>query len=226
MVTRPNRTDQLLIAQGLAAHALATTHAARLTPRLAAGLVDGLAADLTVHGALVPGALTARQEKKGATATVATVAAGAASRIASIRSAITHAGLSAGARKAWGVGQKVQARVVSSVIAAAELISRRAAAAPEELRAAGILATDVAALSAAAAALGGADRTQESSKLTAKGATAARNAAGRRVLDATRRIATAGQLEFHDDAAVAAEFAALLSAGAKKQAAPKPVTPG
>jgi len=223
MATRPNRTDQLLIAQGLAAHALATEHAARVTPRLTAGLVDGLAADLTVHGALVPGALSARQEKKGATATVATIAGGAAARIASIRSAITHAGLSAGSRKAWGVGQKVQARVVSSVIAAATVIASRASTAPEEARAAGILAADLAGLAAAATALGGADLTQENSKRTAKTATAARNIAGRRILDATRRIATAGQLEFHDDADIGAEFTALLSAGTKQKAAPKPV---
>ena len=173
----------------------------------------------------MPGALTARQQKKGATATVATTAAAAASRISAMRSALTHAPVLAGFRKAWGVGQKVQPRVVSSVLAAAELIARRAASAPDEARAAGITTADLTSLAAAATALGGADLTQETSKLSAKAATAARNAAGLRVLDATNRIGTAGQLEFHDEPAIAAEFSALLGAGTKKRPAPKPATP-
>lgn len=222
---RPSRDDNRVRERGVEALAIAREDQARLEARLPAAMIDGLASDLEAFGELVPGALARRAQTRGATAGQNTAAASAARLTAAIRSSVAAAGFDAGARKAWGVGQKVHKRIVKSVRAAGEVILARAAAAPGEARDAGVLPRDLEALAGALTALSGADAVQEDRKVGAKGATAARNAAGRRIEKATRRIAAAGELEFADEPARAARYATLFRAPRRRRRAPAPVPP-
>lgn len=220
---RPRTKHSRAVELGVAAHALVTEDRAALEPRLSPALIDGLGADLSAFGELAPGAIQERAERKASTVGQHEAAARVAALVSGMRLAVTNAGLGAAARKAWGVGQKVDARVVKRTVAAGEMAARRGATAPDEARTAGILPSDLEALAAALDALRGADAAQEQKKTTAKVATRARDDAHRRIEDAVKRIAAAGVLQFGGtDPGRAAKYAELLGGPKRRKPAPAP----
>ena len=66
--SRPDKNFTEITQLGLKANALAVQYTAVLTPRLSAGLVANLQADLTSLGAVVPAAIGAKGDSKQATA--------------------------------------------------------------------------------------------------------------------------------------------------------------
>ena len=140
---RPTARPTDIQQKGIDALGLATEHRDAIEGRLAAGAVDGLAADLSQVGAVVPQAVQARLERIGATAEQVEAGLRVKRLVMAIRKSIAISGLDAAARKAWGAGSDVSPEVVKSVIAAADTIIARAAAKPDEARAAGVLPGDI-----------------------------------------------------------------------------------
>lgn len=211
--SKPAKQFASIIQTGIKAQGLAEGHRADIEARLPAGLIDGLGADLQALGQLVPAATQVRHESKGATAGQNTALESAYALVTAVRTAIQRSGQSKDVQKRYGVGAKVNARVVKDVIAATRVIVDRVDAAPDEARAAGVLPADIDALRAAETALRAADVAQETKRASTPLSTKARNQASRRVLSAIDRIAGAGILAFASDATVRARFEALLGAG-------------
>jgi len=122
--------------------------------------------------------------------------------------AVAGAKAKSAVRKAYGITRKA-ATEPRAVLAAGALIATRAQAEPTEALSLGILPADVTALSAALAAVTAAEVVAKGS--TGGAATAKeRQAAEVRMHEAVARIAGAGALAFATNAAVRAEFAALV----------------
>ncbi len=216
---RPVRSAVEIEQKGLDALGLLNEYAARLSDRLPAGMVGGLGADLGSIGVVVPGAVAARLEQKGATQTQNEAAATAKSLVMGIRKSLVAAGVAKASRVEFGEGAKVTPAVVKSVIAAGRQILARAETHPEELREAGVLDRDVAALREAVDAASEADRRQEARKKASRDATATRDETLVRVERTVRRIAAAGQLEFVSEPEVRRRFEALVPALTKTKKA-------
>ncbi len=195
---------------------------AALEPRLPAGLLDGLDANIATLSGQAAEAPRARAESKVATVSQNVAIKRAATLAADIRGAIKAAHSSAEVRRAYGVG----AATISTVKAAratGEQILTRAASKPEEVREAGVLDADLAGLRAAVDAVVGADTAQENRRAAAPATTRGRNESARRLEDAVRRIAAAGQLQFSGDATRRAEYAGLVAkTAARAKAKPTP----
>ncbi len=212
---RPTRSAVETEQKALDAHALAVAHRARIEDRLPEGAIDALAEDLGAIGVIVPGALKARLERRGATESQTEAAAHAKDLVMGIRRSLATAGLSKATRAEYGEGSRLAPEVVKSVVGAGEQILSRAAAHPEEVRAAGILERDLVALREAIDAAIAADRTQESRKKAQRDATAARNATLVRIEAIVKRISSAGQLEFVGEPETRRKFEALVAPVAK-----------
>lgn len=181
----------------------------KLVSRLPAGLQEGLKADLTGLSGLVADAAEARTTAKGATAGQDTAAENAAAIITGIRGAVRKSGMPASVGKAYGVGAKVDPRLVRTVLANGAVILERAAKQPEEARAAGVLDTDLAELRTLLQSLATVDEEQERIVAAKPMTTGERNKAARRVLDAVKRVSAAGELAFARDPELRAQFDAL-----------------
>lgn len=181
---------------GLKAHALAVAHKADLDARLPAGLVDGLESDLDSLGVLLPGVKTTRAASKAAMGDQDTALAQVHERVIAIDAAVRSTPSLKSVRRDWGVGAKVNAKLVKDVLSEADTVIARAAAAPDEAREAGLLQADLDTLAADRAAAATANKTQESTRAGSPQATAARNEAARRVLYAAQKIAAVGVLHY------------------------------
>lgn len=217
---RPKARPTDIQQKGIEALGLATEHRDAIEGRLAAGAVDGLAADLSQVGAVVPQAVQARLERIGATAEQVEAALQVKRLVMAIRKSIASSDLDDAARKAWGAGSKVDPEIVKSVISAADVIIARATAKPDEARAAGVLPGGIETLRAAVATTRNVDSTQESRKASSKNATRDRDTTLVRIETTIKKLSAAGQLAFAGSPAVAARFAALTasSPGRKKKA--------
>jgi hypothetical protein len=213
----PKREFSVVTQRGLKAWELASAHQAALVPRLPAGTLDGLTADLMKLGADVPGALVTRSTAKTATRSQNEALTQGYSLVTAIRTSVSRRGAKADVRAAYGVGAKTSARVVKQVVAAITLILERAAAQPAEAAALGILKKDLAALEEDRAAISSADGVQEEKRAGAPGATKERNRTANRVLGAVDEIMAAGVLEFAKEAGIRREFEALVSGGGKRK---------
>jgi hypothetical protein len=96
----PNTDFNASIQRGLKALALAKKHQAALEPRLQAGTLDGLTADLQKLGADVPGALVTRSTAKTATKTQNEALAQGYSLVTAIRTSVSRRGATADVRAA------------------------------------------------------------------------------------------------------------------------------
>jgi hypothetical protein len=214
---KPRLTAAQANQKGLEAHRLATRDRAELEPRLTAGVIDGLGADLTGLGVVVPGVVQERSERNAATQGQYGALARLHEIISAIRTSAVNSDLGKTEQKRWAVGQKVQAKVAKSVIAAGEMIAARATAAPDEARALGVLPADEAALRTAIAEARGADDAQEAKKVSAKVATRTRDETLVRIDAAVKRIGSAGLLAFRGNASKGAEYEALLAGTPRKR---------
>ncbi len=206
---------------GRAALVLAQQHEAVLAPRLAAGLVDGLSADLDVFEGKRAQVPVARETLRSATQAQNEVAKQAQTFLVAARAAIIRSGASASQRAGFGLKLPVEPRRVASVVAALEAFLGGAAQAPEATRTAGLLTADLAEAQRLLASLLSADATQETKKETRKESTAERNQAQARIERAIDSIIGAARIAFLSRPDVTARFVALVPSSPRKpRAAP------
>lgn len=214
---KPRRKPDEIIPWATEALQLAGEDRESLEPRLGAGLLDGAGADLAQVVPVVSGTKQKRAEKRAATATQNELAQRAAEMVMNIRTALNVSSLSAAAKKRYGVGLRVQPTVVSSVVTGGNALLSQADLTPDEIRGTGVLPADLDGLRALLAELSGADTAQENKKVSAKNATAQRNATLRRLEDAVRKIAAAGLLANAANPERRARYAALLEGPSKSK---------
>jgi hypothetical protein len=177
---------------------LAEKDRALLEPRLVAGTLTGLREDTEALRREAPGAQAARQLKKAATATQKSAALALAGLVQGIRAACKSAGLDADVLRAVGVGRRLAATVVKSVVDAAGQVELAYREFPDAMRSAGVLPTDLERLTALRARLQSVDEAQELGKVTSKEKTASRDDAKRRVLAVIGKVLAAAELAFLD----------------------------
>jgi hypothetical protein len=199
---------------GTAAYNLAMQHAADLTPRLPAGMLATLAADLTVLGAN-PNPPAAPPPTAGQTAPAATplslvdATANAVALITGIHEAILGAKAPSAVRKAYGASAKSATKEPKAVLDEGQKILAQAQTDPSQALSLGILPADTAALGQALAAVTAAETLAKAAG-GKTGATAKQmHAAEVSMHEAVARIAGVGTLAFATNAAVRAQFAAL-----------------
>lgn len=195
---------------GTAAYALAVQYEAALDPRLPAGTLANLAADLTTLGA-APAPTTPPPAPTGPAPTppptLAQAMALTVSLVSGIRESVAGAKPAPAVRKAYGASSRTPTKEATAVFDDGTKIVARAQGNPAEALSLGILPGDVTALSQALAALGAAEKAAKGAQagVTAK----ARRAAETRMHEAVARIAGVGALAFATNAAVRAQFTAL-----------------
>ncbi|MFT3767632.1 MAG: hypothetical protein QM820_19430 [Minicystis sp.] len=210
--------------RGLKALNLALVYAAEIGPRLGPNLVSELQNDLGTLGVVVPGAKQAHDEAQGATVTQTVVLSRGYEKASVVRTAVRKAKASDEVKKAYGVGQRMDRRLVRDVKAALNQIIDRATKVPAEAASLGILPQDIDAMKELVETISDAHQTQDEKQASAPQTTKQRNATGNRILAAIGRIEGAGLIHFTDDPTVRASFEALgvgVGKGRKKGAATK-----
>jgi hypothetical protein len=218
---KPKQGFNEIVQAGEKAYVLGTAHQSALEPRLPAGCLEGLRADLDSLTGKVTAQKTATMGVRSATASQAEALAAAHELISAVRQVLTKAKASTDTRRAYGLGTRLQATMVTSVLAAGRAILARAAASPDEARGFGILESDLSRLASLLDAAASADQAQEGLRASAPQQTGERNRCGRRIVAAVGRIAGAGVLAFAEDAALRQQFDALDAGPRKKPAAKK-----
>ena len=206
---------------GAKAYALAVAHRPEIEPRLPAGTIRALGADLTTLGAAPSspssqGAAAPPAAPAGASPSLAESLTTLVNLVTAMHGAITAAKAKTAVHRAYVGAGRGPLKAPKAVLAAAHKLAARAASAPSEAIGLGILPADVAALDSAIAsfmaaeALATAPRGGKAAAGAGAGAPAKlKRAAATRMHDATARIAGAGALAFAQSAAIRAEFEAL-----------------
>jgi len=225
MARTPSRDLTPVIQLGLKAHRLATDEGA-IVPRLPAGFLDGLAADIAALGTLAAGARQAHLDATLATETQNAELDHAFQLVSAIRTAVRRAKPRPDVRRMYGVGHRLDPRSVTHLVVALSGLIDRATARPDEARDLGLLDRDVAELRELLATIRAANTRQETRRAKAPSSTKERDAAARRVLAAVSRIAGAGIVEFAHDPSKRAPFEALLEPPHRKpKSASRPAVP-
>lgn len=217
--TRPVQGFHIVGQLGLKAFNLATAHKTVMDERIP-GVVDALALNLDSLGVAIPGVFQTRHDSVVATAEQNAQIRQGYSLFRAVRRMVTRAKVPDEVRKAYGVGQKVQSNLHSSVTGALQGILGRAAAEPAEAAALGLGPATVADITGFLASLADIGKEQDQKRAAAPLSTKERNRAGHRVLQAVALIAGAGMIAFRNNPATYASFDALL-AGSKKSSAKK-----
>jgi hypothetical protein len=196
---------------GTKAYALAGQYQAALDPRLPAGTVANLAADLATLGAdPLPTPPPGQTPPATPPPSLAEAMATAVTLITALHEAIRGAQPKADVRKAYGASSKTPTKEAKALLADGEKIVTQAQANPSQALSLGILPTDVAALVQALSDLTVAENLAKGKSGGAGGSTGKeRHAAEVRMHEAVARISGVGVLAFATNAAVRAEFAAL-----------------
>ncbi|MBU1410971.1 hypothetical protein KKC22_05580 [Myxococcota bacterium] len=183
---------------------------AELEPRLGAGTLTVLRVDVDELRAKAPGAVAARQLKMAATATQESAATTLSALVQGIRTASRCAQLDPEVLRALGVGRRLYATVVKSVVEAAEHVEQAYREFPDALRGAGVLPADLERVTALRARLQSVDEAQEQGKVTSKEKTASRDLTKRRALATIGRVLAAAELAFLDNPERLAMYRAVL----------------
>jgi hypothetical protein len=198
------------VTAGQSAYALAVEYCAQLDPRLPAGTIKTLAADLTTLGSPPPAPTPAPTPAAPLAATTsASVAATpaapptlpvalstAANLVSAIHDSVRSGTTSRSLRKEYGAGSSEPATEVEDVLAAATKIVARASAQPSEALTLGILPADMIALQQAIVELDAAETAAHGTTASSKTTAADKRAATTRIDQAVARIAGAGTLAF------------------------------
>ncbi len=204
------REIQADYSKGLQLQVLIERDRARLEARLEAGVLDGLDADLALLRDESTGAVVSRQTRKSATWTQRDAAERLLALVMAVRATLKLRKVDAVVLTRTGVGKKLDARIVRTVIEGARLVVGAYGQYPDQMRRAGVLPGDIAELESLTARLAAVDTEQEGTKVTAKQKTAARDAAHRRVKDAIAAIVGVAELAFVHDPERLAMYRALL----------------
>jgi hypothetical protein len=195
---------------------LADEHRESLEPRLAAGVLDHLRANVDSLDGARSGATRAQVDAKSATKNQNEAAKAGYALVESVRRAVTRAGAKASEKKAFGVGLRIREGSVPQIVAGLDAVADGAARYPE------LLPADLEKAAARRAALAGADRDQGAKKGRAKVATAARANVQVSVEGDVDAILAAAEMAFHDDPPTLALFRDLVPSRSKKKKATAP----
>jgi hypothetical protein len=225
--TKPKQGFHTIGQLGLKALDLGTAHKTVMDERIP-GVVDALGLDLDSLGAAVPGVFHTRHDSVVATAEQNARIRQGYLLFRAVRRMVTKAKAPSEIRKAYGVGQKVQPTMYSSVAGALQGIVGRAAAEPMEAAALGLGPATVADITGFLASLADIGKDQDQKRLAAPLSTKERNRLGHRILQSVALIAGVGMIAFRNNPATYASFDALLAgsrrSSAKKDAGAKPPT--
>lgn len=189
-----------------------------IVPRLSAGLLEGLKADLDELEALLTGRPSKTTEVKGLTGTEKEISEKGAEWVSGIREAVKRRAEKSGLIKAVGVGEKLKKEQSKSVVIAIEAILTAAKEKADEMRACGILESDILKGTAILNSLMGARRVQEEGIKTKKDLTTKKNIVQIRIENAIDEICTAGYLQYIDkDKVLAERFRDLIPSSPKKK---------
>jgi len=195
---------------GRGALALAIEQRAVIEPRLPAGLLDGLTADLDAFDGKRAAATLASESLREATRSQDAAAKAAHAFLIAARGAVGRNGATAAQRTAFGLKLAVKPEKVSSVVAGLDAFVDAATRYPDVARGSGLLAADVDQARALRAALAAADAAQEAKKQSRKTPTAERAELQQRIEKAVDAIVAAGTVAFVLDPTKAARFRALV----------------
>lgn len=201
---------------GRGALALALEQRVALEPRLPAGLLDGLAADLDAFDGKRTAAVIASEALRAATRTQNAAARTALDFLSATRGAVARNGASAAERAAFGLSLRPNANKIATVVAGLDAFVDGATRFPDVARDCGLLPADLDQARALRTALSTADADQETRKQTRKAPTAERVALQRRIEKAVDAIAAAGAVAFLLDPGLVQRFRALIPASAKR----------
>lgn len=209
--SKPKWEIQKALAAGREALALAKEQKEAVEPRLQAGALDGLAADLAQLDGLRSGRPARTTLVHGLTGSQKEIAKRGAKWVNAIRGSVKRHGAGEGLRGAVGVGQPVRSGLATSVTTALETILDAAKERPDEIRACGILDADLQNGQALLSALAGARATQDEGMTGKKDLTTLKDKVQVRLEAAVESISSSGYLEFLDrDPLLAQRFADLI----------------
>ena len=226
-IKKPTLASDEAVRRAESAHQHAIEDRRAIEPRLAAGLIDGVPADIALVRGILDSTLVVRTATKSLTAKQNAQAGDLAGLVSLVRAAIFRKfpGNKTLTRK-FGVGEKVTTGKVSSVTGGAEKVLAAAEKHPAETAQAAVLQSDLKELRGLLAALTTTDSVQEKSKADSKRATASRNAAVLRLQEAVKDISFAGQLAFRkSNPARAKIYADLIKGVSKARKTPPPANP-
>lgn len=220
----PKWKTEVAIRTGTAILELACRNRAEIEPRLEAGALDGMKANVEALRSKTSAAAQLKQEQQTATQTQIKARANAAKRASAVRESMRSAFPGDDELlTAFGVGVPAHTSSVGSVAKIAEIVIKAAGSNSERVREASVLPADIDKLREDLQALLDADAAQESKKIGAKEATTARNAAQLRVERDIALVLNAARLAFVGKPEVVRAFEELIpskgrSAKAKKTA--------
>jgi hypothetical protein len=209
--SKPDRDFNEINQLALKAQGLATQYASQIGNRLSAAFLASFAADITGLSVAVPATITSKGGQVQLTAAQAAALDGGYALVKGIRTTVKGHTADNDVLLAYGVGAKVNKRVVKEVTAALQTILNRIEAQPAEAASFDIVDEDVKAIKAALTEIATADQTQEAARAAGPQTTKDRNATARRLLDGVKKIAGAGMRAFVSDPTVYANFEALVS---------------
>ncbi len=210
--------DVLRSAEGT--HPLATQHAARLQPRLAAGFIPSIRTDAALLRTLSSGTAAVRADKTAATGTQDQAIADGARVISDVRALIKSGAPDDKALwKAFGVGEKANGSV-GAVSKGLTTIVTNAPKNAAKLALAGVIQDDLARAQACLTLVLTANESQEGKKGASVQATAAVSATHLRLENNLKHLATVARVALPAD--VAAQFEALLPPSRKGKGKAKP----
>jgi hypothetical protein len=209
---KPKWREVETIRRGGDALHLAETHQAVVEPRLAAGTMDGLRADLALLSASGPDRKASKTEQKGRTGKKRDAAEDGKDWTMIVRDmARRTVGVSSGDLKALGVGERVNVGSAKTVSAAVEACIRALVKNPELGRNIGLIDQDVTDAKAIIADLNSAGMVQTDVIIKNKDKTFDRNAVQMRIEAAVDMISSRGQMAFRNDRDIRDRFEALVT---------------
>src|SRR5262245_22784627 len=158
-----------VVASGLRAQDLATE--TDLGKRLPANLLECLKQDLINLSTLVPGTDDAMTTVKSLTGKQQEACMRAVRRVAAIRRTVVRQTRNAEARRAYGVGERTNRRVVKDVVHALRVIIARMEAQPEEAKSFGLVDEDLVSLRNLITDVVSVDQVQEKARAERPGST-------------------------------------------------------
>ena len=206
----PKRDFNAVGQLGRKAVLLANDHAAEIGARLPAGYTKLVTDDINSLDVAVPAAMNSKDNRVQLTAVQTTALATGYDLVKAFRASVKSEAPDKDVLLAYGVGAKINPRLVKDVKAAIKKILDRLVAQPAEMKLFHFVQEDVDALTAAYAVIETADRDQEAGRAEGPQVTHDRNVIARRILQAVKKIAGAGmRASLHDPQAYAA-FHALI----------------
>jgi hypothetical protein len=211
--TNDNKPDRDFNSIGRAARAailLADQHAKEIGARLPVGFTKQLGDDANSLDVAVPAAMNSKDSRVQLTAVQTAALRGGHKLVKGFLASVKGENPGKEVLLAYGVGVKVNPRVVKDVKAAIKKILDRLAAQPADMKRFDFIQEDVDALKTAYDVIETADRDQEDGRAAGPQVTRARNALANKILRAIKKIAGAGMRACTADPVAYAAFEALI----------------